>query len=80
MFKERFPANMHAYAKACKTKQVVTGKMFVTEIGELSGPYWIINFQTKQHWRAKSKMEWIEEGLKDLRQIIIDKNIIVRYL
>ncbi|MCB1814284.1 MAG: macro domain-containing protein, partial [Candidatus Competibacteraceae bacterium] len=30
MFKERFPKNMQAYAKACKSGEVVTGKMFVT--------------------------------------------------
>ena len=30
MFKERFPNNMQEYAKACKAKQVVIGKMFVS--------------------------------------------------
>ncbi|EOE0524398.1 macro domain-containing protein [Providencia stuartii] len=57
MFKERFPANMAAYAKACKTHEVQTGKMFVTETGELMGPRWIVNFPTKQHWRAKSQIQ-----------------------
>lgn len=75
MFKERFPENMKEYAQACKVKQVVTGKMFVTETNELIGPRWIINFPTKQHWRAKSKMEWVIEGLKDLRQFIVDNDI-----
>jgi O-acetyl-ADP-ribose deacetylase (regulator of RNase III) len=40
MFKERFPDNTKAYALACKKKQVVTGKMFITETGELMGPRW----------------------------------------
>lgn len=75
MFKERFPENMQQYAQACKSKQVVTGKMFVTETSELIGPRWIINFPTKQHWRAKSKMEWVTEGLADLRQFIIDNGV-----
>jgi len=70
MFKERFPKNMAEYAKACKDNQVHTGKMFVTETGELMGPRWIVNFPTKQHWRAKSKMEWIKDGLIDLRKFI----------
>jgi O-acetyl-ADP-ribose deacetylase (regulator of RNase III) len=75
MFKERFPKNMHAYTKACKEGKVVTGKMFVTATDELMGAKWIINFPTKQHWRAKSKMEWVEEGLKDLRRFILENQV-----
>ena len=75
MFKERFPKNMAAYSQACKASQVATGRMFVTETGELMGARWIINFPTKQHWRDKSKIEWIEEGLKDLRKVIINYEI-----
>lgn len=70
MFKERFPDNTHAYTKACKDKKVTTGKMFVTDTGELMGPRWIVNFPTKQHWRAKSQMQWIIDGLLDLRRFI----------
>lgn len=75
MFKERFPANMAAYAKACKDGEVQTGRMFVTETGELMGPRWIVNFPTKQHWRAKSRMEWIIDGLADLRRFIEDNQV-----
>lgn len=75
MFKERFPLNMQAYAQACKAKEVVTGKMFVTQTGELTGPQWIVNFPTKEHWRAKSKMQWIDSGLIDLRQFIIENHV-----
>lgn len=75
MFKERFPDNMKAYALACKQKQVVTGKMFITETGELMGPRWIVNFPTKQHWRADSRMEWITEGLQDLRHFLIREQV-----
>ncbi|MFD1384367.1 macro domain-containing protein [Rhodanobacter aciditrophus] len=75
MFKERFPKNMAIYAQACKAKQVQTGKMFVTSTDELTGPQWVINFPTKQHWRSPSKMEWIVEGLKDLRSFIIENNV-----
>ena len=41
--------------------------MFVTESGELDGPRWIVNFPTKQHWRSPSRLEWVQEGLQDLR-------------
>ena len=75
MFKERFPANMQAYAQACKQKQVHTGAMFVTETGELMGPRWIVNFPTKEHWRGNSKMEWIESGLQALRRFIEENQV-----
>ncbi|MGC3981096.1 MAG: macro domain-containing protein [Steroidobacteraceae bacterium] len=75
MFKERFEHNYELYADACKAKLVQTGKMFVTETGELDGPRWIVNFPTKQHWKAPSRMEWITSGLKDLHRFLIDQKI-----
>ena len=68
MFKEAFPENFRAYEDACKHKEVKVGKMFVTENRTFSGPRWIINFPTKKHWRQPSKLEWIIEGLGDLRK------------
>lgn len=75
MFKDRFPANFAAYARACEHEEVRIGKMFVTENRQLFGPKWIINFPTKTHWRARTKIEWIEEGLEDLVRVIKEKNI-----
>jgi O-acetyl-ADP-ribose deacetylase (regulator of RNase III) len=75
MFKERFADNFRLYASACKAKEVQTGKMFATEVHELDGPRWIINFPTKQHWRAPSQMTWIEQGLIDLRRFLIEHEI-----
>ncbi|MGF6709449.1 O-acetyl-ADP-ribose deacetylase (regulator of RNase III) [Luteibacter sp. W1I16] len=75
MFKERFAENFRRYAAACKVKEVRTGKMFVTEVRELGGPRWIVNFPTKQHWRGDSKIEWIAEGLQDLRRFLIENKV-----
>jgi O-acetyl-ADP-ribose deacetylase (regulator of RNase III) len=75
MFKEAFPRNFKEYEAACRRKEVRVGRMFVTETGELMGPKWIINFPTKVHWRQRTKMEWITEGLRDLRRVIEEKNI-----
>ena len=75
MFKERFPDNMQQYAEACKAGRVRTGEMFVTETNESTGPKWIVNFPTKQHWRNNSQMEWIDAGLKNLRQFILDNRV-----
>lgn len=75
MFKERFAENFRRYAAACKAKEVRTGKMFVTEVNELDGPRWIVNFPTKQHWRGDSRMEWIVDGLQDLRYFLIENEV-----
>lgn len=75
MFKEAFPENFKAYEAACKRKEVHVGQMFVSERRDLVGPKWIINFPTKKNWRQPSKLEWIEEGLKDLRRVVTDNHI-----
>ena len=75
MFKEAFPENLNAYEAACQRQEVVTGRMFVTERGALLGPRWIINFPTKQHWRARTRMEWIDAGLEDLKRVIQERGI-----
>lgn len=69
-FKQRFPANFTAYAQACKLGQVQTGRMFITEPGELTGPRWVVNFPTKQHWRDLSRLEWVVDGLQDLHSFL----------
>ncbi len=65
-FKRTYPDNFKAYARACKAGEVVIGKMFTFDRGELSTPRFIINFPTKQHWRSPSRLEYIESGLVDL--------------
>ncbi|WP_117237261.1 type II toxin-antitoxin system antitoxin DNA ADP-ribosyl glycohydrolase DarG [Thermus sediminis] len=69
-FKRAFPDNYQAYVKACRRGEVQIGRIFVHDRGPLVQPRYIFNFPTKKHWRHPSRMEYIEEGLKDLvRQI-----------
>src|SRR6266481_4386164 len=76
MFKEAYPKNFEAYETACRLEEVKVGKMFVTErVGEMFGPKWIVNFPTKAHWRFPSKIEWIVQGLEDLKHVISEKQI-----
>jgi len=65
-FKNKWPENTRAYQAACKRGLVRPGKMFVFDTGGLVKPHFIVNFPTKDHWRAKSKLEFIEDGLVDL--------------
>ncbi len=65
-FKQGFPDNFDAYARACKRKEVQPGQMFLFETGYLTNPKYIFNFPTKRHWRGKSRMDDIESGLAAL--------------
>lgn len=65
-FRNKWPANNRAYEQACKAEQVKLGTMFVFDCGGLVKPNFIINFPTKGHWRAKSEIRAIQDGLKDL--------------
>jgi O-acetyl-ADP-ribose deacetylase (regulator of RNase III) len=76
MFKEAFPENFKVYVAACKAGDMTLGKMLITERKDLvNGPRWIINFPTKKHWRHPSKMQWITEGLEDLKRVIRERDI-----
>ncbi|MCY4385269.1 MAG: macro domain-containing protein [Nitrospinae bacterium] len=74
-FKKTFPENFKAYADACKRNEVQPGRMFVFETGQLTNPRYIINFPTKRHWRGKSRMEDIDDGLKALAEEIRTRDI-----
>lgn len=70
MFKAAFPANFRTYENACKRGEVVVGRMFVTETSNHEICRWIVNFPTKKHWRDPSKLEWIVDGLHDLKRVV----------
>jgi O-acetyl-ADP-ribose deacetylase (regulator of RNase III) len=75
-FKKKWPENFRAYEKACKAGKVRLGTMFVHDLGGLaSKPHFIINFPTKDHWRGKSELSFIEEGLKDLVRVVREYGI-----
>ncbi|MGO9082611.1 MAG: macro domain-containing protein [Streptosporangiaceae bacterium] len=69
-FKQAYPDNFRAYEAACRRGGVQLGQMFVVETGLLGQPRLIINFPTKKHWRARSKLSDIKAGLTDLRRVI----------
>lgn len=74
-FKQAFPANFKLYHAACKRGDVQLGKMFVFDAGQLTVPRYIINFPTKGHWRARSRIEDIEAGLGDLHAVVEELGI-----
>lgn len=74
-FKNKYPENFEAYKAACKRSEVKPGRMFVFETGQATPPRFIINFPTKNHWRKKSYLPYIDQGLIDLVRVLHDKGI-----
>ncbi|MCS0218237.1 macro domain-containing protein [Vibrio alginolyticus] len=66
-FKKAFPENFKVYKKACDDKSLVTGQVLSVSLNSMNAPYYVINFPTKAHWKGKSKLEFIEQGLDSLK-------------
>lgn len=70
-FKLRFPLNNQDYIKACRNGRLFVGTVhYYMEDGKT-----IINFPTKDKWRAPSKMEYIEKGLDAMLEILPDLGV-----
>ncbi|MBE2281905.1 MAG: macro domain-containing protein [Prosthecobacter sp.] len=75
-FRQAFPPMYRAYEAACQRGDVQLGKMDVHDMGGLlGGPRWIINFPTKGHWRAKSRLADVDSGLADLVRVVRELGI-----
>jgi O-acetyl-ADP-ribose deacetylase (regulator of RNase III) len=74
-FKNSFPENYAAYKAAVDKGLLKIGEVQVVPVRHTNGVAFIINFPTKAHWRFPSRIEWIEQGLKDLKEKIATHNI-----
>jgi len=74
-FRKAFPENYKAYKALCDRKQLKPGTVFVYDLRRLEIPRYVINFPTKRHWKGKSRLEYIESGLKALVQEIQGRHI-----
>jgi O-acetyl-ADP-ribose deacetylase (regulator of RNase III) len=74
-FKRSFPAVFAEYARACKAGEIVLGRVQLVETRAESGPKFVINFPTKNHWRGKSTLDDVRTGTVDLVKQIRTRNI-----
>ena len=74
-FKQAFPQNFAAYARAVRAGEVRAGQMLVVPTGFVTNPRYIINFPTKRHWRERSRLEDIDSGLRALAGEIRSRGI-----
>lgn len=73
-FRRAWPANYNSYVEACKGGQLKPGRLHIFPTGRLGNPKWIINFPTKDDWRDKSKLIYVEAGLDALvPQLLINR-------
>lgn len=63
-FKNRFPEMYEDYVARCKKGEIKPGVPYLSKSSLF--PPQVINFPTKSHWRAASRIEDIENGLKIL--------------
>lgn len=71
-FKKRFPECIQPYKEACVAGKLAPGILLFVQLivqPDLFGIRrpGVILFPTKNHWRDKSRIEWIEQGLVYLR-------------
>lgn len=70
-FKMRFPENNKAYIKACNSGELTVGKIhYFCEDGIT-----VINFPTKDKWREKSKMEYVQNGMDSFIKLLPKLNV-----
>lgn len=69
-FKGAYPEMFKEYAREAKAGRLEPGRMHVWETGSLTGPRYVINFPTKRHWKARSRVEDIDAGLVDLVRVV----------
>ena len=70
-YKKRYPEMFKKYKYICNNNLLTTGQLFLWK----SNDKFILNFPTKKHWKDKSKLEWIEEGLLKFVKTYKEKGI-----
>lgn len=64
-FKSRYPGWFQRYFDDCRSGLLYTGAVRMYPIDY--GKRFVCCFPTKRSWRNPSQLEWIEDGLKDLK-------------
>lgn len=69
VFRYSLPLNYKRYNAYCTAGSLKAGELYITE---KEGKYkYIINAATKAHYRNPSKLEWVEQNLKEIRKFLL---------
>ena len=66
-FKKRYPKMFREYRKICLRKELNPGDIWIWKHDN----EWVINFATKDQWRFPSKYNYIDKGLKKLKDYLM---------
>lgn len=67
----RYPELLKDYEQKCKNKEITVGHIYYFQDKDKL----IVNFPTKWHFKYPSKIEWIEDGLRDFVKTYKQHNI-----
>lgn len=70
-YKKLYPDMFKKYKSFCDKKMIDIGVLYLYEASDR----WILNFPTKYHWRNKSKLSYLEDGLIKFVETYKDKGI-----
>ena len=70
-FRQKFSEDYFKdYKCACQNGDLTIGKVQVYSLNSKTNPSFIVNFPTKNHWREKSRIEYIKSGMQSLVETI----------
>lgn len=73
-YKIRYPEIVKEYERYCKAGKLRPGELFTVDTRLLAKMSHIVFLATKDDWRNESKIEYVRNGLINLRQFMIDNN------
>lgn len=73
-FRKTFPTVYDEYLLAVKNDEIKIGIVQLIDTKSIA-PKYVINFPTKKHWKQPSKLDYIENGLKNLVKVVCYHNI-----
>ena len=75
-FKEKYPDNFDFYLEGCLKGVVQLGHVFVFDQGRHKPmPRYVVNFPTKKHWKDRSYLFDIQNGLASLKCDLVSRSI-----
>ena len=70
-FKRVYPDMFETYRRYCEERTLTIGRMYLHKTPHK----WVLNFPTKSHWRSRSRLRYIERGLRAFRQTYLEMGV-----
>ncbi len=70
-FRLRYPEMYGQYVSLCDRRMIDVGSLWLYKAHDR----WVLNFPTKRHWKAPSKEEYLQAGLRKFMQTYREKGI-----